>query len=186
MSVGVLALQGGFREHCEALERLGVKAPQIRVPEQLDDIVALVIPGGESTAIGKLLRSSGLFETLRTRDLPVMGTCAGMILSARDVTDGIDDQVSLGIFDATVRRNAIGSQRHSHEAQIEINGFTSPFTGIFIRPPVVEKVGDSVEILSALNGDPVLAAQDRHVFATFHPELSGDDRIHRLFLERLS
>ena len=180
-----MALQGGFREHCEAFARLGVEARQVRTPEELDGVDALVIPGGESTAIGKLLKSSGLLQAITATDVPVMGTCAGMILSASHIEDGIADQVSLAKFDATVRRNGVGPQRLSFEAPLDVAGLDTPFQSVFIRPPVVEKVGNDVEVLARNSERPVLCRQGRNLFATFHPELSGDDRIHQLFLERL-
>ena len=189
LSIGVLALQGDFRNHREVLEALGHRVVEVRLPEDLKDVDALVFPGGESTAISKLMSSSGLFQAIERRlhegALPVFGTCAGMILSAEQVADGTPDQRSLGIFDAIVRRNGIGRQIASCEVDVPINGLDSTFRAVFIRPPVVEKIGPSVEVLGTWQGKPVLCAQGLHMFATFHPEVTGDSRIHQLFVERL-
>lgn len=188
-AVGVLALQGAFREHIEAFARIGVEARAVKVPAQLDGLDALAIPGGESSAIGKLLRSSGLDEAiskkLATESLAILGTCAGMILSANEVLDGIADQLSFGIFEATVRRNGIGAQQASFETELDVLGLDTALPAVFIRPPVVESVGAEVEVLAEYGGKPVLCAQAGHVFATFHPELTGDDRVHQMFLARL-
>jgi 5'-phosphate synthase pdxT subunit len=190
LTIGVLALQGDFREHREALQRLGVHTVDVRQPEQLVGLQAIVLPGGESTAISKLLTTSGLFDALGQRlreepDFAVLGTCAGVILSAHEVLDGISGQRSFGLFDARVRRNGVGPQRFSSEESLTVTGFESDITAVFIRPPVIESVGPAVEVLAKHNGNPVLCTQGRNVFATFHPELTADDRIHRLFLERL-
>jgi 5'-phosphate synthase pdxT subunit len=189
-TVGVLALQGDFREHREALHRLGVDTVEVRTPAQLNGVQGLVLPGGESTAISKLLATSGLFNAIsqRIQDDPgfgVLGTCAGVILSARVVLDGIADQRSFGIFDAEVRRNGVGPQRFSSEQSLAVTGFDPDIMAVFIRPPVIQSVGPDVEVLAKYDDCPVLCAQGIHVFATFHPELAADDRIHRLFLERL-
>jgi 5'-phosphate synthase pdxT subunit len=187
--VGVLALQGDFREHREALEREGALVREVRTVPDLDGVRGLVLPGGESTAIGRLLRSSGLFDAIRSRvqegTLPLFGTCAGMIIAARTVIDGVEGQPCLGAFDAQVRRNAIGRQRASFEADIVIEGLDPPFRGVFIRPPGVESAADAVTVLAEYGGRPVLCTQGPHLFSTFHPELTGDGRLHRLFLERL-
>lgn len=189
--VGVLALQGDFREHREALNRLGVATVDVRTPHQLEGLHGIVLPGGESTAISKLLATSGLFDAISQRltsednPLAVFGTCAGVILSAREIRDGIAGQRSFRIFDAVVRRNGIGPQRFSSEGPLKVKGLDSEITGVFIRPPVIEEAGMTVDVLATLDGNPVLCGQGPHLFATFHPELSADDRIHRLFLERL-
>jgi 5'-phosphate synthase pdxT subunit len=189
-TVGVLALQGDFREHREVLQRLGVQTVDVRGLHQLDAVQGIVLPGGESTAISKLLNTSGLFDAISRRlatdsAFSVLGTCAGVILSARDVLDGVVDQRSFGLFDAQVRRNGVGPQRFSSEQSLCVKGFDSDITAVFIRPPVIESVGPDVDVLAERNGTPVLCTQGRHVFATFHPELTADDRIHRLYLERL-
>jgi len=184
--VGVLALQGGFREHREALVRAGVETIDVRLPGDLDRVRALVLPGGESTAISHLLETSGLLVAVARRlddgDLPLLGTCAGAILSAREVLDGVAEQRSFGAFDAVVRRNGIGRQVASFEAPLDVDGLDGPFLGVFIRPPVVESVGAGVDVLASRDGRPVLCRQGAHLFAVFHPELTGDDRIHQMWL----
>jgi len=186
--IGVLALQGDFREHREMLQHLGVEVVEVRLPRDLADIDGLIIPGGESTAMSKLLQSSGLdvaITAMLADGLPVMGTCAGMILLATGVVDSASDQKSFGAVNIDVRRNGIGAQSASHETSIQIAGFEEPFVGIFIRPPVVEGHGPGVEVLAELGGKPVLCRQGSHLVASFHPEIAGDARVHQLFLERL-
>ena len=190
MKVGVLALQGAFREHREVLDALGVEAVDVRTPEQLGALDALILPGGESTTMSKLLDTSSLrapVADLLADGLPILGTCAGMILLARDVVDGRADQVSFGAIDVAVRRNAYGRQRDSFEAALEVDGLTGgPFPGVFIRAPRIESAGPGIEILARYEGDPVLARQ-RHVWvASFHPELSGDLRLHEQFLSNIA
>lgn len=187
MKAGVLALQGAFREHREVLDALGVEAVEVRVPEHLGGIDALFIPGGESTTIGKLLDTSGLREPLGaalTDGLPVFGTCAGLILLADDVGRGDDGQkpAPLGVLDCAVVRNAYGRQRESFEARLAVDGLDGGFPGVFIRAPVIERVGDAVEVLAVHDGHPVLVRQGAVWGATFHPELSGDLRLHQRFL----
>ena len=187
MKAGVLALQGAFREHREVLDALDVEAVEVRVPEHLSGLDALFIPGGESTTISKLLETSGLREPLRDalRDgLPTFGTCAGLILLAGDVRDVSDTShaAPLGVLDCTVLRNAYGRQRESFEAPLAVDGMAGGFPGVFIRAPVVEKVGEAVEVLAAHDEHPVLIRQGAIWGATFHPELSGDLRLHQRFL----
>ena len=187
MKAGVLALQGAFREHREVLDALGVEAVEVRVPEHLGGIDALLIPGGESTTIAKLLDTSGLREPLHaalTDGLPVFGTCAGLILLAADVRDRDDARATTapGVLDCTVVRNAYGRQRESFEARLEVDGLDSEFPGVFIRAPVIERVGGAVEVLAVHDGHPVLVRQGALWGATFHPELSGDLRVHQRFL----
>ena len=189
MKVGILALQGAFREHREVLDALGVDAVEVRTPEVLDALDALILPGGESTTMSKLLDSSGLraplVERLRT-GLPVLGTCAGLILLARGVVDGRLDQESFGVVDVTVRRNAYGRQRDSFEADLRVDGMAGgAFHGVFIRAPSIERVGPQVRVLAEHDGRPVLARDGAALVATFHPELSGDLRIHQLFLDEI-
>ena len=188
MKVGVLALQGAFREQAEALEALGADASLVKTPEQLAGVDAVVLPGGESTTVDKLLDSSGLRTPLRDalRDgLPALAVCAGLIVLAAEVVDGRADQQPLGAIDVTVRRNGYGRQLDSFEADLEIAGLTDgPFSGVFIRAPVIERVGTGIEILASHEGVPVLGRQGRILFATFHPELSGDLRVHELFLSQ--
>ena len=186
MKAGVLALQGAFREHREVLDALGVDAVEVRRPEHLSGLDALFMPGGESTTIAKLLESSGLREPLRAAladSLPVLGTCAGLILLAEDVRDsaGIRYASALGLLDCTVVRNAYGRQRESFEARVPVDGIDGGFPGVFIRAPVIERAG-AVEVLAEHEGRPVLVRQGSVWGATFHPELSGDLRLHQRFL----
>jgi pyridoxal 5'-phosphate synthase pdxT subunit len=187
MKAGVLALQGAFREHREVLDALGVEAIEVRIPEQLGGLDALFIPGGESTTIGKLLDTSGLrgpLHTTLTNGLPVFGTCAGLILLANDVRDrdGVRAPISLRALDCTVVRNAYGRQRESFETLLDVDGLDGGFPGVFIRAPVVERVGDAVDVLAVHDGRPVLMRRGAIWAATFHPELSGDLRLHQRFL----
>ena len=192
--VGVLALQGAAQLHVEALRALGATPVEVRTPGQLAGIEALVIPGGESTTLSKLLESSGLFEPiagLLSEGLPAFGTCAGMILLAADVLDGRADQRSFGAVDVGVRRNAFGRQVDSFETSLPVDGLTGgPFPAVFIRAPVVERVGDGVEVLARIatssgDGQPVLCRQGQVLVAAFHPELSVDLRLHQHFLSRI-
>ena len=187
MKVGVLALQGAFGLHERVLSRLGVAPVQVRTPEELAEIDRLVIPGGESTAISKLLDANGLVDPLADRladGLPVLGTCAGLILLASEVVDTYPGQHCLGAVDVAVRRNGYGRQSDSFSAPIAIEGWDSAFPGVFIRAPVVESVGAGVEVLAELDGVPVLCRQGSVVVSSFHPELADDDRIHRWFTEQ--
>jgi pyridoxal 5'-phosphate synthase pdxT subunit len=190
MKVGVLALQGAFREHREVLDALGVDAIEVRTPDVIGALDAVILPGGESTTMSKLLDTSALREPLRDRladGLPVLGTCAGMILLARDVLDGRPDQQSFGIVDISVRRNAYGRQRDSFEADVAVAGLTGgPFHGVFIRAPGIDRIGAGVEVLAVHDDRPVLAREGVAYVASFHPELSGDLRIHQLFLNDVS
>ncbi len=187
MKVGVLALQGAFREQVETLEALDAPASIVKTPEQLAGVDAIVLPGGESTTVDKLLDSSGLRTPLRDalRDgLPALAVCAGLIVLAREVVDGRADQQPLGAIDVTVRRNGYGRQRESFEADLRVTQLHGhPFPGVFIRAPVVERVGPGVEVLAEYDGHAVLGRHGKVLFATFHPELAGDLRLHQLFLE---
>lgn len=189
MKVGVLALQGAFREHREVLDALGVEALEVRTPEQLGALDALILPGGESTTISKLLDTAGLrtlLSDLLADGLPVFGTCAGMILLAREVVDGRPDQQSFGAIDVAVRRNAYGRQRDSFETALAVAGLTGgPFPGVFIRAPRIESVGDDVEVLACHDGHAVLAREGPVWVASFHPELSGDLRLHERFVSEV-
>jgi len=185
--VGVLALQGDFREHASALERLGAQASLVRTGADLAAVDALVIPGGESTTIGKLADWNGLVEPLRQRiksGMPTLGTCAGMIFLAGATTDGAD-QVQLGVLDVVVRRNAFGRQVDSFEAEISVDGLEDPIHAVFIRAPWIEKVGQSVDVLAEVDGHPVVVRQDSIIATSFHPELTGDGRLHTLLLEMI-
>ncbi|HSO97284.1 MAG TPA: pyridoxal 5'-phosphate synthase glutaminase subunit PdxT [Acidimicrobiia bacterium] len=189
MKVGVLALQGAFREHRELLDGLDVDTVEVRSPAGLAALDALILPGGESTTIGKLLVTSGLLPSLqeRIRDgLAVLGTCAGVILLATDVLDGRPDQPSLAALDVTVRRNGYGTQLQSFEADLAVAGLTGPFPGVFIRAPQLERTGPEVEVLARHDGRPVLCRQGPIWGATFHPELSGDLRVHEQFLQSVA
>lgn len=188
MKVGVLALQGAFREHIYALEALDVGAIAVRKPEQLDTCAGLIIPGGESTAISKLMETYGFYEPITQRHrqgMAVWGTCAGAILIAREVVDGIVGQRSLALMDVSVKRNAYGRQIDSFEADLEFAGFDSPYRGVFIRAPWIETAGEGVEVLARHEGHAVAARQRGCLATTFHPELTGDPRVHRYFVERV-
>jgi 5'-phosphate synthase pdxT subunit len=191
VKAGVLALQGAFREHAEVLEALGVEPVEVRRPDHLDGVDALFLPGGESTTITKLLDSSGVREWLRVRladGLPVFGTCAGLILLARGVEDehGNASPGALDVLDCTVLRNAYGRQRESFEATLAVAGLEGGFPGVFIRAPVVASVGPSVEVLAVHDDHPVLVRTGTTWGATFHPELSGDLRLHERFLSEVT
>jgi 5'-phosphate synthase pdxT subunit len=182
----VLALQGAFREHAEVLEALGAHPVEVRDPADLSAVEALVLPGGESTTMSLLLGSSGLYEpvaTLIAEGLPVLATCAGLILLARSVEGGRPDQRSFGVLDVAVTRNGYGRQIDSFEAPVDVTGLDGgPFCGVFIRAPVVTATGAGVTVLATVGGRPVIVRQGPILAATFHPELSGDLRLHELFL----
>jgi len=184
--VGVLALQGAFIEHEKMLQQVGARAVEVRLPRHLDGLDALIIPGGESTTIGKLAVDFGLLEPLRefARHKPVWGTCAGMILLARDIGR---DQPLLGLMDITVSRNAFGRQVDSFETDLHVPALgPEPFHAVFIRAPLVTRVGEGVEVLARLEDGGIVAARQGHWLATaFHPELTGDSRFHRYFLQEV-
>jgi 5'-phosphate synthase pdxT subunit len=172
--IGILALQGNFREHAAVLRRLGADPVEVRRPKQLEELEGLVIPGGESTAIMRLVRLYGLEDAIRAFARPVLGTCAGMILLDRE---------HLGLLDVEVARNAYGRQVASFEADLELAGDERPLRGVFIRAPRVVEAGPEVEVLAELDGEPVLLRQGRLLVASFHPELTDDTRVHKRFLE---
>jgi 5'-phosphate synthase pdxT subunit len=174
MRIGVLAVQGNFREHAAVLRALGAEVREVRLPEQLEGLDGLVIPGGESTAIMRLIRLYGLEEAIRTFPAPMLGTCAGMILLDRD---------HLGLVDIAVERNGYGRQVASFEADLELEGETEPLRGVFIRAPRVVETAPGVEVLAEHDGSPVLLRQGRFLVASFHPELTDDTRVHGRFLE---
>ena len=183
-TIGVLALQGDVREHRWALGRLEVHLRSVRLPEDLKGLDGLVIPGGESTTIGRLAERFGLLAPLRgalVGGLPTLATCAGMILVAASIVEG--DQPLLGGLDVVVRRNAFGRQNESFEMDLEIDGLSSPFRGVFIRAPWVEKAGADVEVLARVGGHPVMVRSGAMMATSFHPELTGDARVHRLWLQ---
>jgi 5'-phosphate synthase pdxT subunit len=203
MKIGVLALQGAFIEHEKILRQIGVEVAEVRLPEHLEDLDGLIIPGGESTTIGKVARQWKLLEPLRAfaqSGRPLWGTCAGMIFIAKDVVDGKPDQPLLALMDVTVHRNAFGRQVDSFEADLDIAALgEEPFHAVFIRAPLIERVGEGVEVLAklepALRRPPsksegaveedraIVAVRQGHLLATaFHPELTEDDRFHRYFL----
>jgi 5'-phosphate synthase pdxT subunit len=188
-TVGVLALQGAFGLHVLALTELGARAKEVRTPQDLARVDALVMPGGESTTMSMLLESSGLFDAIAERldaGFPVFGTCAGMILLATDVLDGRPDQRSFGVVDLAVRRNAYGRQIDSFETSLTVTDLPGePFPAVFIRAPLVESAGPGVEVLAVHEGRPVLARQGTVTVASFHPELSGDSRLHARFLQEV-
>ena len=187
--VGVLALQGDTREHLAALRDAGASAVTVRRREELDAVDALIIPGGESTTMSHLLRDLDLLEPLRKRladGLPAYGACAGMILLASEILDaGAEgrEAVPLGGLDITVRRNAFGRQVDSFEGDVEFSGFDEPVHAVFIRAPWVERVGDGVQVLARAAGHPVAVRQGPVLATAFHPEVTGDRRIHRLFVD---
>jgi pyridoxal 5'-phosphate synthase pdxT subunit len=191
-TIGVLALQGDVREHLRALERLGVRSLTVRRPAELAEVDGLVLPGGESTTMAKLARTFELLDPLRERvadGLPVLGTCAGMILLAERVEDGVLGQETIGGLDITVRRNAFGRQVDSFEEDLHVHGVDGVVHAVFIRAPWVEEVGERVEVLAQVEAGPaagrIVAVRQGPLMATsFHPEVGGDSRIHALFLQR--
>jgi pyridoxal 5'-phosphate synthase pdxT subunit len=174
--IGVLAVQGNFREHAAMLRGLGAEVVEVRKPDQLRELDGLVIPGGESTTFTRLMRLYGLDEALRSFERPVFGTCAGMIVLDRN---------HLGLVDIEVRRNAFGRQVASFETDLDLSGDPAPLRAVFIRAQWIEDVGPGVEVLAEVDGHPVLARDGRYLVAAFHPELTADTRLHELFLEEV-
>lgn len=188
MKVGILGLQGDVREHAHLVEAAGGTPVIVKHAEELGDVAGLVLPGGESTTIGKLLDRSGILEPLRERALvgmPLFGTCAGAILMARHVLGREPIPHSLAVMDISVVRNAYGRQVDSFEADLEVAGLDAPLRSVFIRAPVIEEIGEGVEILSRYDGHPVLVRQANMLASTFHPEIAGDERVHAGFLEMI-
>lgn len=186
MKAGVLALQGDVREHLRALESAGATAVPVKTPEQLAGVDALVLPGGESTTIGKLLQRFELLKPLRDRatsGMPLYGTCAGLILMANDIDGPQDAPHRLKVLDVTVRRNAYGRQVDSFESDLEVSGLDDSFTAVFIRAPLIERVGDGVEVLARCDDVPVLVRAGHLMASSFHPEMTGDIRLHELFVQ---
>jgi 5'-phosphate synthase pdxT subunit len=174
LRIGVLAVQGNFREHVQMLRRLGAEVTEVRKADQFGDLDGLVIPGGESTTFTRLMHLYGLDDAVKAFDRPIFGTCAGMIVLDRN---------HLGLVDLSVRRNAFGRQVASFETDLEVEGESEPMRAVFIRAPWVEDVGPGVEVLAEVDGRPVLARDGRFLVAAFHPELTGDTRLHEMFLE---
>ncbi|MBU6263687.1 MAG: pyridoxal 5'-phosphate synthase glutaminase subunit PdxT [Actinomycetales bacterium] len=187
MRVGVLALQGDFREHIAALSAIGVDAVAVKTESEINSVDALVLPGGESTTIAKLARIFGVFDLIKSRissGLPVYGSCAGLILLSNKILDGVEGQETFGGLDITSRRNAFGRQVDSFEGEIEFSGI-GKLNGVFIRAPWVEEVGSSVTVLATSHGHPVAVKQGNILATSFHPELTTDHAVHRYFVEEL-
>jgi len=185
MKIGVLALQGNFKEHIEMLKKCNVETKEIRLPSELDDCDGLIIPGGESTAIGKLMKKYKLDRKIKDKfngGMPIFGTCAGAILLAKEILD--DKQPNLGLMNVAVRRNAYGRQIDSFEADIEINNLGN-FRGVFIRAPVIENIYNGVEVLSEFEGKAIFVRNGNLLAATFHPELAGDTKVHKYFIDMI-
>ncbi len=183
MRIGVLAFQGDVREHIQAIEKAGGKAMPVKRAVEISKLDGLIIPGGESTTIARFIKEEGLTEPIRAQvssGMPIYGTCAGLIILARRVENNA--VFSLKILDVEVKRNAYGRQRESFEDEIEVEGFETPYRGVFIRAPLISKVGPQVKVLARYQGKPVLVLEKNVLASTFHPELTSDDRIHRLFL----
>ena len=183
--IGVLALQGAFREHVRALEACGARTRLVRLPEDLEGLDGIVVPGGESTTMTTLMERVGLFEPLRDAvagGLPALATCAGMIVLARRIADGAQGQRTFGILDVSVRRNGYGPQLESFEAPLAVTGVAGEFPGVFIRAPFVDEAGEAAEVICTHGGSPVGVRQGKIIALAFHPELSGDLRLHREFL----
>jgi 5'-phosphate synthase pdxT subunit len=184
--IGVLALQGDFREHAEIFSKLGVEPVEVREVEDLEGLAGMIVPGGESTAIGNLMVSSGLLDGVRSfyyKGGPVWGTCAGMVLAASATTG--PRQPLLGLMNALVERNGFGRQVYSFEQDLDVEGFEEPFTGVFIRAPFFEDVGPGVEVLSEMDGRVVAARGENILVTAFHPELTDDTRFHEYFLREV-
>jgi 5'-phosphate synthase pdxT subunit len=187
-TIGVLALQGAFDAHVQHLNALDVDVHLVKTEADLEEIDGLVIPGGESTTMSNLLVASGLGKTLTQKiedGFPVFGTCAGMIMMANSIMDGRPDQIVLNAMDIQVRRNGYGRQNDSFEQDINIDSFDLPFHALFIRAPIIEKMANDVEVLSTVNGHPVLVRQGKALASSFHPELVSDLRVHEIFLSMI-
>ena len=188
MKIGILALQGAFREHRLALERLGAETREVRLPAQLDGLDGLIVPGGESSTMAKLATAYGFDVALpafHAAGGSIFGTCAGAILLAREI-EGRPHQLRLGLIDLTVARNAYGRQIASFEADLNVRGLDAPFRAVFIRAPRIAAAGPDATVLARWRGDPVAVTQGRVMVAVFHPELSGNDAFHRLFLDSVA
>jgi 5'-phosphate synthase pdxT subunit len=188
MKVGVLGLQGDVREHSRALASADATPVVVKTRDALASVDALIIPGGESTTIGKLLDRFELLEPLMERadaGMPMYGTCAGAILMSREIAGAQDAPFRIPVLDVVTRRNAYGRQVDSFETDLVVDGLEGPFRAVFIRAPVFERVGDSVEVLASVDDDPVLVRQGAFLASTFHPEMTGDNRVHELFVSMI-
>jgi 5'-phosphate synthase pdxT subunit len=188
VKIGVLALQGDVREHLRALDSAGATPIPVKHPEDIAAVDALVVPGGESTTIGKLVDRFGLLDPIATRaraGMPMYGTCAGMILMAREIVGEQAAPYRFDLLDISVRRNAYGRQVDSFEADLDVTGLEEPFRAVFIRAPSVEAAGDDVQVLATFEGLPVVVAQGPHLASSFHPEMTEDHRIHELFVKKV-
>ncbi len=186
VKVGVLSLQGAVSEHLAHLKRCGAEAVAVKRPADLAELEGLIIPGGESTTIGKLMEQFGLNDLIRERHragMAIYGTCAGMVLLAREIVDGTAEQPRLALMDVKVRRNAFGRQKESFEAPVEIKGLDDTVPGVFIRAPIIEETGPDVEALASFAEGIITARQGRLLATSFHPELTGDIRMHKYFLK---
>lgn len=187
MKIGVLALQGAVAEHIRSLQAAGAEVVEIKWPHELDDIQGIVIPGGESTTIGKLMRRYGFIEALRSfseQGKAIFGTCAGLIVLAKVIhSNDHEEEPHLALMDMTVKRNAFGRQRESFEADLNVNGIEEPVRAVFIRAPLIESVGDGVDVLCEYNGEIVTARQGHLLACSFHPELTDDISMHRYFVD---
>ncbi|MNJ44682.1 Glutamine amidotransferase subunit PdxT [compost metagenome] len=186
MKVGVLALQGAVSEHIRSIESTGAEGVAVKQPEQLLDVDGLIIPGGESTTIGKLMRKYGFIEAVRqfsSEGKPLFGTCAGLIVMAKEIEGG--EEPHLGVMDISVSRNAFGRQRESFETDLEVKGLEEPLRAVFIRAPLITAVGDGVEVLSTYNDEIVTARQGHLLVSSFHPELTDDVALHKYFTEMI-
>lgn len=187
MKIGVLALQGAFREHCAALASCGVEAVEIRKADELDEISGLILPGGESTTIGKLLVDWGIMDKIKQRaaqGMAIYGTCAGLILLAKTIYNS--DQPRLGLMDISVQRNAFGRQTESFETDLQVDEFgPEPVHAVFIRAPLIDKAGPAVKVLAKVEDKIVIARQGQFLATSFHPELTGDHRIHQYFINMI-
>ena len=189
LPVGVLALQGDFREHAATLQAIGVQSVEVRRISELEKVSGLIIPGGESTVMQKLAVAYDLFEPIKNKvhnGFPVFGTCAGLIMLAEEILDGIPGQAGFGGLDVSVRRNAFGHQLDSFEADLEFNGIDGLVHAAFIRAPIVERAGTGVEVLSKLDDGRIVAVRQNNALGiSFHPEVAGETRIHELFVSQI-